>query len=241
MPDYDPRIVALYDEDNPDGPDHEFYRRLADERDARSILDLGCGTGILTVTLATHGRRVVGVDPSAAMLVYARGRLGGQTVTWIHGDSRYVPQEGFDLALMTGNVAQHISDADWGRTLRDLSRSLRTGGTLAFESRNPELRAWENWASSEKGSRETEHGTLVEWENVELVDDRTVKLTAHNLFTRTGDTVTIQEHLVFRSKAEIEGDLRTAGFEVEAVYGDWAMSPFGGAAPIMVFVATRTP
>ena len=48
---YDPRIVDLYDLDNPDGPDHDFYRALADSRDARSILDLGCGTGILTVTL----------------------------------------------------------------------------------------------------------------------------------------------------------------------------------------------
>lgn len=35
MPDHDPRIVALYDEDNPDGPDHDWYRLLADEIDAR--------------------------------------------------------------------------------------------------------------------------------------------------------------------------------------------------------------
>ncbi len=49
--DYDSRIVDLYDGDNPDGPDHDFYRRLADERAASRILDLRCGTLIDTATL----------------------------------------------------------------------------------------------------------------------------------------------------------------------------------------------
>ncbi|WP_241534083.1 hypothetical protein [Clavibacter michiganensis] len=31
MPDLDPRLVALYDGDNPDGPDHDFDRALAEE------------------------------------------------------------------------------------------------------------------------------------------------------------------------------------------------------------------
>lgn len=36
----DSRLVALYDIDNPDGPDHDFYRSLANETGASSILDL---------------------------------------------------------------------------------------------------------------------------------------------------------------------------------------------------------
>lgn len=68
MTDYDPRLVDLYDIDNPDGPDHDFYRALADRCAAPTILDLGCGTGMLTVSLAREGRRVVGIDPSPTML-----------------------------------------------------------------------------------------------------------------------------------------------------------------------------
>lgn len=44
----DADLVALYDLDNPGGDDHAYYRALADEVDARLIVDLGCGTGLLT-------------------------------------------------------------------------------------------------------------------------------------------------------------------------------------------------
>lgn len=33
--DYDPRIVDFYDEDNPDGADHDYYRSLAQRRNAQ--------------------------------------------------------------------------------------------------------------------------------------------------------------------------------------------------------------
>ena len=76
MTDYDPRIVRLYDQANPDGPDHDYYRTLADNIAPRTIIDLGCGTGMLTVTLSHPERTVVGIDPSQSMLDYATRRLG---------------------------------------------------------------------------------------------------------------------------------------------------------------------
>lgn len=237
MTDYDPRIVDLYDEDNPDGPDHDFYRGLADARNARSILDLGCGTGILTVTLAGAGRRVVGVDPSAAMLAYARARPGAQAVTWIAGDSAAAPRESFDLAILSGNVAQHIPDEAWPRTLRDLRDRLRPGGTLAFESRNPSAREWESWDTGERTSRATRHGTLVEWLELDRVDARTVRFTAYNRFVQAGETVAVAETLVFRARAELERDLAAAGFDVESIVGDWTGAPVDGASRLLVVVA----
>lgn len=60
MSDYDARLVGLYDQDNPDGPDHDFYRSLADEHGAQSILDVGCGTGILTTTFARDAGALLG-------------------------------------------------------------------------------------------------------------------------------------------------------------------------------------
>lgn len=237
MDDYDQRLVDLYDQDNPDGPDHDFYRGLAIEIHAESVLDLGCGTGSLTTTLARPGRTVVGVDPSASMLAYARRRVGAESVSWLLGDSRDIPGGLFDYAVMTGNVAQHIAEPDWTRTLADLRRSLRTGGTLAFESRNPTTRAWEGWASDQRTARATVNGELIEWADIEETTPGTVTLRAHNLFVDSNEVVTQEQALTFRHRDLIVEQLTATGFEVDAVYGDWHRSPFTQDAPVMVFVA----
>lgn len=237
MSDYDPRLVDLYDGDNGDGPDHDFYRSLADERAARSILDLGCGTGILTATFARTGRTVIGVDPSTTMLSYARRRPGAGAVTWILGDSRSIPDGPFDYAVMTGNVAQHVTAADWDRTLGDLRDALKPHGTLAFESRNPAARAWETWASAEPSTRDTPHGTLVEWAETVETSPGFVQLVAHNLFTDSHQTVTETLLLAFRDRDTLASQLASAGFAVEAVYADWKRAPFTEEAPVMIFVA----
>ena len=78
MSDYDSRIVELYDGDNPDGPDHDFYRSLASDVDARSILDLGwplpalkgigllCRTASLIGHLTEEAERPIGFIMSGA-------------------------------------------------------------------------------------------------------------------------------------------------------------------------------
>ncbi len=64
----DPRLVDLYDIENTRGGDTDFYVRLAADLDAHRILDLGCGTGLLTRELAVDGRIVVSVDPAPRCL-----------------------------------------------------------------------------------------------------------------------------------------------------------------------------
>ncbi len=234
---YDQRLVDLYDEDNPDGPDHDFYRALANETPARSVLDLGCGTGILTVSFARDGRDVVGIDPSPDMLAYARRRAGAENVEWVLGDSSSIPRNSFDYAVMTGNVAQHIADGEWERTLIELRQALKKGGTLAFESRNPGAREWENWAVEKGTTRDTLHGPLTEWQDVSEIAPGIVEVKAHNLFEDTNDTVTETLVLTFRSQRLLEEQLHTAGFGIEATYGTWKRTPFTEDGPLIILVA----
>ena len=102
----DPRLVDLYDIENPPGPDFDFFRQLAKALQAQRIVDLGCITGLLTRQLTVGGRAVTGVDPAAAMLAYARRQPGAERVTWIEGDSHALDTPAADLVLMTSNVEQ---------------------------------------------------------------------------------------------------------------------------------------
>lgn len=237
MADYDSRIVELYDDDNPAGPDHDFYRSLVARESAGSVLDLGCGTGILTVTLAAPRRRVVGVDPSARMLAHARGRAGGEFVDWVPGDSAKAPEGPFDVALMTGNVAQHIIGDDWTRTLGDLRERMPVGGLLAFESRNPARRAWEDWASAERATRATPLGWIEEWYDAHETSPSVVRITAHTVFKMSGDHVVDEFDLAFRGRVELERQVREAGFAVEVVHGDWRGSPFTDDDALLIIEA----
>ncbi len=237
MRDYDARIVDLYDGDNPAGDDHAFYLALANRTGARSILDVGCGTGLLTVSFTGHDRRVVGVDPSHTMISYARNRPGAEGVTWIEGDIRAVPEGDFDLVVMTGNVAQHIPDPEWERTLVEIRSRARYSAMLAFESRNPQNREWESWDQPEPTERDTIHGRLREWYEVKELDGGQVLLLAHNRFVDSGEYVLQQDVLTFRDHTIISNQLLRAGFEVAAIWGDWHQSPFDGTGPVMVFEA----
>lgn len=236
----DPRLVDLYDVDNPDGPDHDYFRTLAHQLDAHMIVDLGCGTGMLTVTLVGRDRRVTGVDPDAEMLSFARRRLGGDAVDWVLGDSRIIGSVGADLVVMSGNVAQAITGEAWTRTLSDVHSALRPGGTLAFESRNPTARAWEQWTREQTyGRRETRSGPLVEWMEVtDVGTDGTVTLEAHNIFETSKEHLAHTETLAFRQRGQIETDLVAAGFCRPQVWGGWLHEPVTPDSRVLVFEAT---
>lgn len=241
MPYDDPRLVALYDEDNPPGEDAAFLRARAAELGARRVIDLGCGTGIMTVELMAPGRTVIGVDPSPTMLDVARRRPRGDAVTWILGDSRVIPRRGdADLAVMTGNVAQHIVGDAFARACADIAGALRPGGVLVFDARNPADRAWERWAVEPPTARATPQGPLREWMEIPEFDGHGVlRMRCRNVLERTGEEITEILPLEFRSRDEIEEILRGAGFDPIDVYGAWRREPFRGDERIMVFEARR--
>lgn len=234
----DAELVELYDIDNPVGEDHAYYRALAEAIDARSVVDLGCGTGLLTRSLARTGRTVTGIDPSRTMLDYARRQPGSESVTWIHGDaSALAPDRTIDLAICTGNAIMHISPEQLPPTLRSLAAALRPGGTLSFESRNPAYRGWERWTpEATYGERLTPGGYLREWLAVTDVRDGRVVFDAHNVFPDGEDRV-YTSILFFRTAEEFRRDLDAAGFTDIAWAGDWHGAPIEYRSPFYVFRA----
>jgi len=237
----DPRLVELYDIENSRGADTDFYLGLAAELDAHRILDLGCGTGLLTRELATPGRHVSGVDPAPAMLAVARRQPGAERVRWVDGDARALGTPEADLLVMTGNVAQvFLDDAEWRATLAAIHAALRPGGYLAFESRNSGDRAWERWNRAATYEQfDSPNGPMESWLELVRVGDGRVSLEGHNVFLSTGEVVVVKDELRFRSLEELTDTLTDVGFAIEHVYGDWKKGSLLNTSRVMIFVTRR--
>lgn len=236
-----PRLVALYDLENLRDADTDFYVNLATELNAHRLLDLGCGTGRLTREFAIDDREVIGVDPSPAMLDYARQQPNADRVRWIEGDATALPVLNADLLVMTGNVAQiFLEDVDWITTLSGIHRALRPGGYLAFESRNPVARGCEQWNKADSYAKfETPYGMIESRVEVtQVVGDR-VHFEGHNIFLATGEDIIVASELRFRSCEAITESLKNTGFTVEHVYGDWHKGALLDTSKPMIFVARR--
>lgn len=215
-----PRLAALYDALDPDRGDLDPYLRMAEEFGARRVLDIGCGTSVFALLLAARGVDVVGVDPAEASLDVARAKPGGGRVRWLHSDATALPPLRVDLATMTANVAQQITDPDaWRETLRGAREALRPGGHLVFETRDPARRAWEDW------NREATHGVtevpgvgaVESWVEVTEVNGPLVSFRWTYVFTADGEVLTSDSTLRFRDRAEVEAELSAGGYVLDAV------------------------
>jgi SAM-dependent methyltransferase len=208
---------------------------------ATSIVDLGCGTGLITRELARQGYQLIGVDPAPAMVDIARCSTYGDRVHWIDGDASQLGTPDADLAIMTGHVAQFfLNDEHWHATLTALGAALRPGGTLAFESRNPGAREWEGWTPEARRTVDDRTAGRVDmWSEVHDVRDGIVSYTIHYAFVATGEEVVSPIKLRFRSEEELTESLRGAGFTVERVYGDWDRRPASSTSRELIVVAAR--
>jgi SAM-dependent methyltransferase len=215
----DRRLAAVYDALDPDRSDLAVYAEIADELGARRVVDVGCGTGTFALLLADRGLDVVAVDPSRAMLDVARSKPGAERVRWVHGDATTLPPLRADLATMTANVAQAIVEpADWRATLAGVHGALRAGGRLVFETRNPEVRAWERWTrdASFAAVEAAGVGVLQSWHELLSVDGPIVRFRSTVVFP-DGGRVSSESTLRFREPEEVEAELLAAGYVVEDV------------------------
>ncbi|MGV9557987.1 class I SAM-dependent methyltransferase [Streptomyces sp. NPDC003401] len=95
------------------------------------LLDLGCGTGSLSLLAAERGHRVTGVDLSPAMIDRARAKLAGRDAVFLIGDAAAPPvgEERFDTVLVR-HVLWTLPDP--GRALRHWCGLLRPAGRLVL-------------------------------------------------------------------------------------------------------------
>lgn len=240
--------------------DLPFWRNVARNVGGR-VLELGCGTGRLTIPLGRAGVPIVGIDRSVPMLVRAqqrvrRGKLQSR-VQLVRGDIRHLPfrgpksrrrakrEGGFAMVLAPYGMLQSLlRERDLSATLKAVHDVLEPGGTFGVEL-VADLPSWEEYRkrvslTGWRAKRGSAHVTLTET----VRQDRTRHLTIFDQeFTeRRGRTSrTHRFALTFRtlSVPQMTRRLEKAGFEVTALLGDYRGGAWDPRAEVWVILARR--
>ncbi|MZQ80546.1 methyltransferase domain-containing protein [Paenibacillus sp. 5J-6] len=217
----EPRLADVYDLfDSSERPDLDPYIAITEEFCAQSVIDIGCGTGILACRLAALSKEVIGVDPAAASLKVASRKAYADQVKWLHGTASMLADLQVDLVMMTGNAAQvFVTDEEWMSTLRECREVIRPGGRLVFEVRDPSKEAWKDWnrEQSYKVIEAAEIGKVEKWVDLLDVQLPLVSFRQTFVFQRDGMILTSDSTLRFRSQSEIVDSLFTANLPVEDI------------------------
>jgi SAM-dependent methyltransferase len=235
----DLELAALYDRFSPRSVRDDFDFYLPMIMAAESVLDVGCGTGALLheAREAGHAGRLVGLDPAAGMLAQARRR---SDIEWVHGNLVSASLDGFDLVVMTGHAFQVlVEDDDLSAALAAARRALSAQGRFAFETRNPAVRAWEDWRPDRAASVTGPDGedVRVAREVTAPFDGRTVGF-SHTFTSPAWDRPQISHStLRFLDAPQLTGFLGAAGLAIDAQFGDWDRSPLTTASPEIITIA----
>jgi ubiquinone/menaquinone biosynthesis C-methylase UbiE len=243
--------AAFYDWENAQTVrrrDVAFWQRLAAAADG-PVLELGCGTGRISLPLAKRGVSLVGLDRSTPMLARARQRLARAKVLdrtlLVRGDVRALPfrPRQFPLVIAPYGILQSlVRERDLAAALDSIAAVLRKGGRVGIDL-VPDLPRW-----SEYARKTTLSGRMGRSTTVTLVEsvrqERARKLTVFDqeyVTHRRGVRRVHRFSLTFRtvSVPGMSRRLERAGFRVDAVLGDYRGGPWDARADVWVILASK--
>lgn len=138
--DYDSTDIPVgYDRGRDHGPEMlqlwmNFVASCVGRQQIKTILDLGCGTGRFSESLAAHfGAQVIGIDPSKKMLDQARMKLVDHRVRYELGCGEAIPLPNDSIELIFMSMSFHHFK-DQMLAARECRRVLRDGGAAVLRT-----------------------------------------------------------------------------------------------------------
>jgi len=231
--------------------DVAFWQRIA-AAVRGPILELGCGTGRVSMPLVRAGAALVGVDRSASMLTRAVARArrlrtrSSHVPRFVRGDITSLPfaDRRFAAVLAPYGILQSIlSDRDLDLTLACAARVLKPGGRIGIDL-VPDVPRWAEYRDRVRLRGRAPggaHVTLIE----SVRQDRRRRLTTFEqtfVERRRGQTREHRFALTFRTLTvpQIRNRLEAAGFVIDAVLGDYRGRPWDKRAEVWIILASRS-
>ena len=220
------------------------------------VLELGCGTGRVSIPIADAGVDVVGLDSSPEMLGVARRKAAlsherSGRLTLVEADMRrlssspIVGEFGLVIIPFRGFLAL-LSVEDQVRALEGIAALLAPGGKLIFDAFVPDLEMMVQEGDSPYHLRDVfdeETGRrLVLWHQ-SAYDNHNQIVSARIIVEELDETDTVSRRLYrdfqlrYAHRWEIDHLLARCGYQVLDLFGDYHRSPFDESSTEMVWVA----
>ncbi|CAN5337101.1 class I SAM-dependent methyltransferase [soil metagenome] len=222
------------------------------------VLEVGCGTGRVTLPIAEAGVPAVGLDRSEPMLERAAAKLRHASpeirarCAFVRADMRaFAFRRPFAQAFVPFRALQALIEVeDQLSALAAIRAALRPGGRLVLNVFDPRLdilagadeepdRVHDSGRSYREGDSVVRERFTAHYDLVRQVLDLTF---IYETMEADGVAVARQfEPLAIRyfHRYEIEHLLGRAGYEVEALYGGWDREPFTENGQEMIWLARR--
>jgi SAM-dependent methyltransferase len=240
----EPEIYDL--ENNTFEPDGPFLLEIAG-RTGDPVLELGCGTGRLTIPMAQAGVEITGLDVVPEMLELAKQKAVGLSIQWVLADARaFRLDRTYRLIFESGSVFQHmLTNADQEAFLARVREHLDDEGLFVFGTFFPH--------PEQLGSDEMEKEWFTKahpggWEirvsGIEQYDElNQIKVeTAYRRWKdASGAEVVRVAPLALRYSfpQEMESLLHHNGFSILERYGDNDGSPLTNESRLMIYVCQK--
>ncbi len=231
--------------------DVAFWQRLVAERQGR-VLELGCGTGRLTIPLSRAGAaHVVGIDRSEPMLARGRRRMkrsrGLGPVSILRGDIRDLPFANGTFGTVIapyGMLQSLLRERDLMATLDAVWRTLAPRGVFGLEL-VADLPQWKEYEQriSLKGRRGRTGRPITLVESVRQDPARGLTHFDQEFVEGRGPSAARQQFtLTFRtvSVPQMARRLERSGFEVRATLGDYRGGPWDLRADVWILLAEKS-
>lgn len=211
------------------------------------VLDLGCGTGLMSIPLAKQGIDMVSMDAVPEMLAHGKKKAGDLPIRWVEGDVRnFQLDQKFELIYSTGAVFQHLlTRAEHEACLACVQEHLVENGRFIFDLAFPHpkwlgnVEAEEEWFSyTTPDERDVRVSGFQEYDPI-----RQVKMeTAVRRWTdATGIEMTKKAPLSLRYfyPQEIEALMHYNGFLNTSFFGDWQLTPLTAESTMILVLAKK--
>lgn len=219
-----------------------FYCDLAREFGG-PVLEIACGSGLVTIPIAAQGLDVTGLDLAHSMLEQARRKAERQSLNihWVEADARsFDLGRQFRFILLTGNAFQaFLRREDQEALFSSVKRHLASDGVFAFETRNPSGHDLSNQPEEEFDQSYTSvEGYQVSVSFTQRYEP-TEQIMYWTSFRRWNDSVRDHKketHIAcrFTHPQELKSLLHYNGFQIIEQYGHWNREPVAASSPSLI-------